>query len=141
MIYAKMYLKMKNESQEIENENKKDVYKELLKEFEDKNLQFEVSNLPEVSYIDNIRKHIQQIESEILELKKKEIKRIYRCFIEFDYENKYHTTIENVLSALIGIDAKDTEMNKYNVIKKDYITSLRKIRFFDHEHIRKILSK
>ena len=114
---------------------------QLIKEFEEKNLQFEIINLPEISYIKRIRKHIEQLESEIVELKQKEIQRIYRCFIEFDYENKYHTNIETVLSALIGIDAKDTEMNKYNTVKKDYITSLKKIRFFDHEHIRKILSK
>ena len=132
---------MKNESEKMEKENKKDMYKELVKEFKEKNLQFEIINLPEVSYIDKIRKYIEQIESDIIELKQKEIQRIYRCFIEFDYENKYHTNIETVLSALIGIDAKDTEMNKFNTIKKDYITSLKKIRFFDHEHIRKILSK
>ena len=141
MIYLNMYLKMKSDSEALENENKKDIYKELVKEFQENNLQFEVSNLPEVAYIDDIKKHIKRIEAEILDLKRKEIRRIYRCFIEFDYENKFHTTIENVLSALIGIDAKDTEMNKYNVIKKEYITSLKKIRFFDHEHIRKILSK
>ena len=141
MIYLNMYLKMKSDSEALENENKKDIYKELVKEFQEKNIQLEVSNLPEVAYIDDIRKHIKRIEAEILDLKRKEIRRIYRCFIEFDYENKFHTTIENVLSALIGIDAKDTEMNKYNVIKKEYITSLKKIRFFDHEHIRKILSK
>ncbi len=134
-------INMKNESEKIEIENKKDIYKELVKEFEEKNLQFEIINLPEISYIKRIRKHIEQLESEIVELKQKEIQRIYRCFIEFDYENKYHTNIETVLSALIGIDAKDTEMNKYNTVKKDYITSLKKIRFFDHEHIRKILSK
>ena len=134
-------INMKNESEKIEIENKKDIYKELVKEFEGKNLQFEIINLPEISYIKRIRKHIEQLESEIVELKQKEIQRIYRCFIEFDYENKYHTNIETVLSALIGIDAKDTEMNKYNTVKKDYITSLKKIRFFDHEHIRKILSK
>jgi hypothetical protein len=132
---------MKNESEKMEKENKKDIYKELTKEFKEKNLQFEIINLPEVSHIDKIRKYIEQIESDIIELKQKEIQRIYRCFIEFDYENKYHTNIETVLSALIGIDAKDTEMNKFNTIKKDYITSLKKIRFFDHEHIRKILSK
>ena len=60
---------------------------------------------------------------------------------EFDYENKFHTNVETVLTALLGIDAKDTELNKYNIVKKEYIASLKKIRFFDHEHIRKILSK
>ena len=141
MIKAKAYLKMRKDSQIQENENKKDVYKDLVKEFEEKNLQFELINLPDIEYIREIKKRIKQIEDEILELKKKEIRRIYRCFIEFDYENKYHTNVETVLSALLGIDAKDTELNKYNVVKKEYITSLKKIRFFDHEHIRKILSK
>ena len=141
MITAKVYLKMKRDSQILENENKKDVYKDLVKEFDGKNLEFEIIKLPEVEYIREIKKKIKKIENDILELKKKEISRIYRCFIEFDYETKFHTNIETVLSALIGIDAKDTEMNKYNLIKKEYITSLKKIRFFDHEHIRKILSK
>ena len=141
MITAKAYLKMRKDSQVLENENKKDVYKDLVKEFKEKNLQFELINLPEVGYIREIKKRIKQIEDEILEMKKKEIRRIYRCFIEFDYENKFHTNVETVLSALLGIDAKDTELNKYNVVKKEYIASLKKIRFFDHEHIRKILSK
>ena len=141
MIKAKEYLKMKRDSQVLESENKKDVYKDLVKEFEEKNLQFEIINLPEIGYIREIKKHIHQIESDITEMKRKEIRRICRCFIEFDYENKFHTDIETVLSALVGIDAKDTEMNKYNVVKKEYITKLKKIRFFDHEHIRKILSK
>ena len=104
-------------------------------------MQFEIINLPEIGYIREIKRHIHQIESDILEMKRKEIRRICRCFIEFDYENKFHTDVETVLSALVGIDAKDTEMNKYNVVKKEYITKLKKIRFFDHEHIRKILSK
>ena len=141
MITAKAYLQMKRDSQILENENKKDVYKDLVKEFEGKNLEFEIIKLPEVEYIREIKKKIKKLETDILELKKKEIRRIYRCFIEFDYETKFHTNIETVLSALIGIDAKDTEMNKYNLIKKEYISSLKKIRFFDHEHIRKILSK
>ena len=141
MITAKVYLKMRKDSQVLENENKKDVYKDLVKEFKEKNLQFELINLPEVGYIREIKKRIKQIEDEILEMKKKEIRRIYRCFIEFDYENKFHTNVETVLTALLGIDAKDTELNKYNIVKKEYIASLKKIRFFDHEHIRKILSK
>jgi hypothetical protein len=141
MIKAKTYFKMKKESEMLENENKKDLYKELIKEFKGKDLQFEIIKMPEVDYIKEIKKRILQIENEILELKKKEIRRIYKCFIEFDYENKYHANVETVLSALIGLDAKDTELNKYNVVKKEYISSLRKIRFFDHEHIRKILSK
>ena len=138
---SKIFRNMEKDSEEIELENKKNVYTELVKEFEKKNLQFEITNLPEVNRINKVKKHIEKIKKDIVELKKNEIKRISKCFIENDYEEKYHTNIETVLAALIGIDAKDTEMNKFNLNKKDYLSKLKKIRFFDHEHIRKILSK
>ena len=137
----KLYSNMKKENNVLANENKKDVYRDLVKEFEEKNLQFEIMNLPEVNRINNVKKHVEKIRDDIIQLKKNEIKRISKCFIENNYEEKYHTNIETVLSALIGTDAKDTEMNKYNTHKKNYIAKLKKIRFFDHEHIRKILSK
>ena len=138
---SKIFRDMEKDSEEIELENKKNVYTELVKEFEKKNLQFEITNLPEVNRINKVKKHIEKIKKDIVELKKNEIKRVSKCFIENDYEEKYHTNIETVLAALIGIDAKDTEMNKFNLNKKDYLSKLKKIRFFDHEHIRKILSK
>ena len=137
----KLYSNMKKENNVLANENKKDVYRDLVKEFEEKNLQFEIMNLPEVNRINSVKKHVEKIRDDIIQLKKNEIKRISKCFIENNYEEKYHTNIETVLSALIGTDAKDTEMNKYNTHKKNYIAKLKKIRFFDHEHIRKILSK
>ena len=134
-------LNMKNESETIDNEEQKDAYKDIIRELSKEDLKFDIIKRPEVSYIDKIRKHIEQIEHDIIDLKKNEINRIYRCFIEYDYENRYHTNIETVLSALIGIDAKDTEMNHFNIEKKNYISTIRKIRFFDHEHTRKVLSK
>ena len=136
-----IYRNMKKESNETENENKKNIYADLLKEFEEKNFQLEIMNLPELSRINNVKKHIEKIRKDIIELKKNEIKRISKCFIENNYEDKYHTNIETVLTALIGTDAKDTAMNKFNIDKKNYLAKLKKIRFFDHEHIRKIMSK
>jgi hypothetical protein len=138
---SKIFLDMKKDSEEMTLENKKNVYTELVKEFEKKNLQFEITNLPEVNKINKVKKNIEKIKKDITELKKNEVKRVSKCFIENDYEEKYHTNIENVLAALIGIDAKDTEMNKFNLNKKEYLSKLKKIRFFDHEHIRKIMSK
>ena len=134
-------LSMKNESETIDNEDQKDAYKEIIRKLSNENLKFDIIKRPEVSYIDNIRKHIEQIERDIIDLKKNEINRVYRCFIEYDYENRYHTNIETVLSALNGIDAKDTEKNPFNMEKKNYISTIKKIRFFDHEHTKKILSK
>ena len=50
-------------------------------------------------------------------MKKIEINKIYKCFIEKDNENIYNTNIDTVLAALIGLDEKDTEVNKkiYNI--------------------------
>lgn len=138
---SKLYYNVQKRSEGIVSENKKDVYKDLVKEFADKNIDLELTNSPEVNKINNVKKLVEKIKNEIMELKRNEIKRIFKCFIENNYEEKFNTNIETVLSALIGTDAKDTEMNKYNVVKKNYISKLKKIRFFDHEHIRKILSK
>ena len=35
-----------------------------------------------------VKKHIEKIKKDIVELKKNEIKRISKCFIENDYEEK-----------------------------------------------------
>ena len=138
---SRLYYNVQKRSEGIVSENKKDVYKDLVKEFADKNIDLELTNSPEVNKINSVKKLVEKIKNEIMELKRNEIKRIFKCFIENNYEEKFNTNIETVLSALIGADAKDTEMNKYNVVKKNYISKLKKIRFFDHEHIRKILSK
>ena len=142
MNKSEIYHNMKKlESNETENENKKNIYIDLVKEFEEKNFQLDITKLPEINRINNVKKHIEKIKKEIIELKKNEIKRISKCFIENNYEDKYHTNIETVLTALVGNDAKDTAMNKFNLDKKNYLAQLKKIRFFDYEHIRKILSK
>ena len=116
----KLYSNMKKENNVLANENKKDVYRDLVKEFEEKNLQFEIMNLPEVNRINNVKKHVEKIRDDIIQLKKNEIKRISKCFIENNYEEKYHTNIETVLSALIGTDAKDIYLINiyFNMIRK-----------------------
>ena len=118
----KLYYNVQKRSEGIVSENKKDVYKDLVKEFADKNIDLELTNSPEVNKINNVKKLVEKIKNEIMELKRNEIKRIFKCFIENNYEEKFNTNIETVLSALIGTDAKDTEMNKYNVVKKNYIS-------------------
>ena len=137
---SKFYINMKQANDESVSEEKKNVYLDLVKEFEEKNLKFELMNLPEINRINSVKEHLEKIKDDIIKLKQNEIKRISKCFIENNYEEIYHTNIETVLSALIGTDTKDSEMNKYNILKKNHILKLKKIRFFDHEHVRKILS-
>ena len=45
----------KIESNETENENKKNIYVDLVKEFEEKNLQLEITKLPEINRINNVK--------------------------------------------------------------------------------------
>jgi len=137
---SKFYINMKKANNESISEEKKNVYLDLVKEFEEKNRQFELMNLPEINRINSVKEHLQKIKDDIIKLKQNEIKRISKCFIENNYEEIYHTNIETVLSALIGTDTKDTEMNKYHILKKNHMLKLKKIRFFDHEHVRKIFS-
>ena len=136
---SKLY--SKNDSTELINENKKDAYLNLVKELKNKNLEFELMNIPEINKINNVKKHIEKIKNDIIQLKQNEIKRIFKCFIENNYEEKYHTNIETVLTALVGPDSKDTEINQYNIVKKNHILKLKKIRFFDHDYMKKKFTK
>ena len=139
-VKAKLMIRNEKETKIIENEKKKDTYKDLLNQFNENMLKLEVINMPEITMINTLTQNIEKLKKEIYELKKNEINRIYKCFIEKNYEHVYHTNIETVLAALIGLDEKDTEISKYYTIKKNYISSLKRIRFFDHKFIRKIAS-
>ena len=135
------YSIIKKKSDDIVQGNRNDIYRILVKEFEKKNSKIEIYNLPEINKINKVKKHIEKIKEEILELKKNEIHRIAKCFLEKNYEEKYHANIETVLTAIVGSDSKDTEMTKYNSIKKAHISDLKKIRFFDYGHTRRISFK
>ena len=138
-VKEKLILKKEKEFKISENEKKKDIYKELVNQFKENDKKiFEIMNMSEIQIINKIQKKINKLKEEISEMKKIEINRIYKCFIEKDYENIYHTNIDTVLAALIGLDEKDTEVNKYNSVKKNYVTSIKQVRFFDYNHIRKI---
>ena len=132
---SKLY--SKNDNSELINENKKDAILNLVKELKKKNLEFELMNIPEINKINNVKNHIEKIKNDIIILKQNEIKRIFKCFIENNYEEKYHTNIETVLTALVGPDSKDNEINQYHIVKKNHILKLKKIRFFDHEYMKK----
>ena len=75
---------------------------------------------------------IKEIENEIANLKKKETLRLFKEFVENDYENKYHVKIEVVLAALLGEHNKNIEINKYSKYRKDYIDELKNIRFYQY---------
>ena len=79
-----------------------------------------------------LQKKIKNIENEIVELKNKEVIRIFKEFIENDYQNKYHVTIDVVLAALLGEHMKNIEVNKFAKFKKEYFENIKNIRFCEY---------
>ena len=118
----------------LEDEND-EIYrgtiKEMSKIFEENENSFNFINSPAVIKIKNLEK-IKEIEMEIKNLKKFEIQRIFKEFIDYDYENKYHTSIDVVLGALIGEHSKNIQVNKFNVFKKGYFDEIKNIRFYEY---------
>ena len=135
-VKAKLLLRKEKETKISEDKKKKDIYNELVNQFKGNTIKFEIINMPEIIMINKLEKQIEKIREEISELKNNEINRIIKCFIEKNYENIYHTDIDTVLAALIGLEEKDTEVNKFYAAKKNYLTSLKQIRFYDHKYVR-----
>ena len=78
-----------------------------------------------IEKIDELKKEIKEIEGEIIILKKAEINRVFKEYVENDYQNKYHAPIDIVLAALFGEHNKNIEVNKYNKFKKEYFEELK----------------
>ena len=136
-VKEQLLLIMEKESKMSKNDNRIYVYKNLVNKFKKIKGIFDIEKLPETKIINKLNNDIEKIKKEIDDSKKKEINRIYNCFLEQNYENKFHTNIETVLAALIGDEEIDAEMIKFNSIKKNYISDLKSIRFFEHKYIKK----
>ena len=131
---------MEKENKISENEKKKDIYRDLVNQFKGTAIKFEIINMPEINMIKKLEKEIEKTKKEISELKTNEVNRIIKCFIEKNYENIFHTKIDTVLAALIGLDEKDAEVNRFNIVRKNYFASIKQIRFYDHKYVTKKLS-
>ena len=88
--------------------------------------------MPEINEITNLSKKIILLNKQREEMKKNEIQRIFKEFIDNDYEKVYHAPIEVVLGALIGEHARNIQMNNYNIFRKGYLDELKTIRFFEY---------
>ena len=136
-VKEQLLLIMEKESKMSKNDNRIYVYKNLVNKFKKIKGIFDIEKLPETKIINKLNNDIEKIKKEIDDSKQKEINRIYNCFLEQNYENKFHTNIETFLAALIGDEEIDAEMIKFNSIKKNYISDLKSIRFFEHKYIKK----
>ena len=107
------------------------TFKEISKLVENKE-NMEIEKMPGMNDIEALQKKIKSIENEIIELKNKEIIRIFKEFIENDYQNKYRVSIDVVLAALLGEHMKNIEVNKFSKFKKEYYENLKNIRFYEY---------
>ena len=105
------------------NSLKKNRVKSLNKNSEKLNVNFNKLNY--------IKDKINDLNNEIKEFKKKEVNRIVHEFIENDYEKRYNVIIDVVLSALLGDNNKENEINRYLKAKKEYKNKIINLRFFD----------
>ena len=118
---------------EFEEDNKNvSTLREMRNLMENKKNSINLNKLQGIEQIDEMKLKIKEIENEIANLKKKETLRLFKEFVENDYENKYHVKIEVVLAALLGEHNKNIEINKYSKYRKDYIDELKNIRFYQY---------
>ena len=119
---------------EFEEDNKNvSSIKQMKNIMEDKKKNIiNLKKLQGIEQVDELKFKIKAIENDIANLKKNEIHRLFKEFVENDYENKYHVTIDIVLAALLGEHNKNIEINRYSKYKKDYFDELKNIRFFQY---------
>ena len=115
-----------------QRDQEKDTFKEISKFYEKRKNNVEIEKVDGMEKIDQLQNKIKNIENEIVELKNKEILRIFKEFVENDYEHRYHVSIDVVLAALLGEHMKNIEINKFAKFKKEYCDNLKNIRFFEY---------
>jgi TonB-linked SusC/RagA family outer membrane protein len=83
-----------NDDEEEDERNEKELnsFKQLSMIIAKNKNNLEIEKLPQMNDIENLQGKIKKIENEIVELKKNEINRIFKEFIENDYQNKYLLT-------------------------------------------------
>ena len=127
IIKTYIHSSVDDEQRDEETNTFKDISKLV-----EKREKMDIEKMPGMDDIEELQKKIKSIENEIIELKNKEIIRIFKEFIENDYQNKYHVSIDVVLAALLGEHMKNIEVNKFAKFKKEYIESLKNIRFCEY---------
>lgn len=118
-----------------QRDQEKNTFKEILKFYEKRNNNYEIEKMEGMGRIEDLQNKIKIIENEIIELKNKEIMRIFKQFVENDYQHRYHVTIDVVLAALLGEHMKNIEVNKFAKFKKEYLENLKNIRFYEYRKI------
>lgn len=117
-----------NDEEEIFNGS----VREISKIFEENGNDFEIINLPALKEIKDLEKKIKELEEDMNKKKKNEINRIFKEYIDNDYQNKYQAPIYVVLGALFGEHLRNIQVNKFNTFKKEYLDEIKNIRFYEY---------
>ena len=131
---VKSYIRSYNDDEEEDERNEKELntFKQLSMLIEKNKNSLEIEKLQEMNDIEELQVKIKKIENEIVELKKNEINRIFKEFIENDYQNKYHVSVDVILAALLGEHTKNIEINKFAKFKREYFDEIKNIRFYEY---------
>ena len=126
----KMWLKTLKPSQGI-NELEKIDYNHLKSFLE---LKDERIGIEESSFF-NIQKEMEislnDLKSDMDNLVKFEIDRIFKEFIFFDYERRFNIKLERVIKALVGDDKCNYYLNLYKIEKTKIKNNIKKVRLFN----------
>ena len=90
----------------------------------------EVFQSPLITVIGKLTNQKEQIERELKMLRKQEMMRLFKEYIENDYESKHEASIEIMISALVGEMNKDRELVEFAKTRKMYTDNLRNIEYF-----------
>ena len=96
----------------------------------EKNPYSKILQNPIIQKISDLAAQSSEIEYEIIQMKRKELNRLFKEFFINDYQNKFHVVIETVIGALVGENKRDHEMVKYAKMKKDYYDNIRYIQYY-----------
>ena len=123
---------MSHNNEDEEDEIFKSNIKEISKIFENKDNSFDIIKMPMINEKHKLEEKIKELEAEIQNMKDNEIKRIFKEYIDNDYQNKYHAPIDVVLGALLGEHSRNIHVNKFNSFKKEYLDEMKNIRFYEY---------
>ena len=85
----------------------------------EKNPYSKILENPIIQKISDLAAQSSEIEYEIIQMKRKELNRLFKEFFINDYQNKFHVVIETVIGALVG--EKKKLKKKINLKKKKII--------------------
>lgn len=122
-----IFMMKKNEKDENEELNLKKIKVILQK----RKSNIDSDLIQHISQINFLTQKLKIIEKEIHQLKMKEMRRLFKEFMENDYERRYNVIIDVVIAALVGEYNKHSEMVEISQRRKQYKKDIQNIQFFN----------